>query len=159
GKHTAPNLAKVEAALAKAERALAEARATAETAATTLAAQEARVEECRRALQATEGQGASVEAQLAEHHVSADSLARVLDEGAQETARLSTAGEARRREAAEHTETARALREALAQVPSSVEPVDARRVPSDPATVRGELRDALEACAEAAEATRSTERE
>lgn len=158
GKHDAPNLARVEAALAAAEADLTHARRDAEQSAAALAAAEARVEETARALAAVEAHRSALTTQLAEHDVAADSLPRAIEEGQREAARLTESVEAKRTEAREHLKRAQALRESLARVPSAIEATEVKRAPADAEAVQEELASALVEYAEAVEGARTAER-
>ncbi|MCA9848101.1 MAG: hypothetical protein KC472_09020, partial [Dehalococcoidia bacterium] len=159
GKHAAPNLARVEAALERAESKLSEARASAERAAATVAAAAARIEETSGQLAAVEGHVASVHAQLEEHGVKPDGLARAVQAAQAEAERGRETAAEQRRAAVGHREQAQALREALARVPATIEPTEAKRVTAAPESVRTDLADALEVFGAAQAATREAERE
>jgi len=158
GKHAAPNLAKVAAALEASEAALAEARASAEQSASALAAAVARVDEYARALAATEAHRSALEARLDEHGVSDGALPRAIDKGRREATRLAEASEARRAEARAHLGQAQALRESLARVPAAIAPTEVKRAPADAAGVLDELARALDGYASAMSATQGAER-
>ena len=159
GKHAAPNLARIESALQRAESKLSEARASAERAATTVAAAAARIEETSGQLDATEGHLASLRAQLDEHGVKPDGLARAVQAAQAEAERSRGAAAEQRRAATAQREQAQSLREALARVPSTIEPTEAKRVTADPDSVRADLADALQVVEAAQAATRDAERE
>lgn len=158
GKHTAPNLARVEAALTKATTALTEARAAAEAATAAVAASAARVEATERAQAAANALRESLTARLAEYDVAAEALASTIDAGEHDAAREAATAQTQRTEARAHAEDAQALREALARVPAEIEATEAKRVAAA-STVREELTESLAAFTAAATALTTAERD
>ncbi len=158
GKHAAPNLTKVEQALAKATTALTEARSAAEAAGAAVAASDARVEATAAALAAAGAHRGALAARLSEHDVADDALTGAIEDTARDAARETAASEAKRGDARVQTAAAQALRETLARVPASIGPTEARRV-GDAGSARTELVDALDARGLAETARTAAERD
>jgi DNA repair protein SbcC/Rad50 len=153
-KHSAPDLAKAERAVATAEKRLQSARDAAEQASAALAAAEARAGEASRAREAQAARDSAARTRVGELGAAPGDVAAAVRTAQRDAPALAERAATRRGEARALFDVDQQLRALVAVVPKAIQPVEAKRAPTDAAVTIEELRDALEGYATAVEATR-----